>query len=182
MIRVLTVFEVAHAEALRRSRPVLLPSRSGHAVVYIDSRGVPLGMHGTAASREKYNRIISEWLANGRCLPTPAAEVTILHAIDAFRNYAEAYYRHPHGTPTGEWHNFKLALRHLKRLYGRLPEADFGPLKLRALREEMIRPGKESAGWSRTYANRQRPAFATSSSGRSRTRWSRLRSTTGWRP
>jgi len=138
--------------------------RSGLAVVYIDGREIPLGTYNTAASREKYNGVIAEWLANGRRLPTAQEETTVLHVIDAFRKYAEAYYRHPDGTSTGEWENFKLALRHLKRLYGRLPAAEFGPLKLKALREEFIRPQKEEdasgrtterPGWSRSYANRQ---------------------------
>ncbi|HEY8747121.1 MAG TPA: tyrosine-type recombinase/integrase [Tepidisphaeraceae bacterium] len=139
--------------------------QSGQATVYLDGRQILLAAHGTAASREKYNRLIAEWMANGRTLPTAPEEVTILHVIARFSDYAAKYYRHPDGTSTGEYENFKLALRHLKRLYGRLPAADFGPLKLRALREEMIKPRKEkdsttgiektAAGWSRTYANRQ---------------------------
>jgi len=43
---------------------------SGQAVVTIDGRDIYLGKHDTPESRERYDRTIAEWLANGRCLPT----------------------------------------------------------------------------------------------------------------
>ncbi len=46
------------------------------------------------------------------------------------------------GTPTGELDNFRDALRPLRRFYGGTPAKDFGPLALRAVREEMIKSGR----------------------------------------
>ena len=130
--------------------------QSGQAVVYLDGREVLLGKHNTAASREKYNALIAEWLANGRHLPAPADETTILHVIDRFWEHARTYYRHADGTPTGEADNFASALKPLKKLYGRSPATEFGPLKLKALRQQMVSPkDKGGMGWSRTFANRQ---------------------------
>jgi hypothetical protein len=116
--------------------------KSGQAVVYIDGREIPLGTHGTAASREKYNAIIGEWLANGRTLPVPPAEVTMLHFIAGFIKHAEAYYRTPEGQIAPEVQHYKYALKPLRLLYGRSPAADFGPLALKAIREKMIAPQK----------------------------------------
>lgn len=39
---------------------------SGQALVQIDGRRIYLGKHGTEQSRQKYRRIIAEWLRNGR--------------------------------------------------------------------------------------------------------------------
>ena len=40
------------------------------AVVTLDHRDVYLGRYDTPMSREKYDRLIAQWLANGRKLPT----------------------------------------------------------------------------------------------------------------
>ena len=44
----------------------------------------------------------------------------------------------------------RRGIRLLNQLYSRLPAAEFSPLKLRAVRSEMIR-----AGWARSYINKQ---------------------------
>ena len=36
------------------------------ALVTLDGREIYLGLHGTSASRERYDQLIAEWLANGR--------------------------------------------------------------------------------------------------------------------
>lgn len=51
--------------------------------------------------------------------------------------------------PEGELGNYWDALRPLRRLYGRTPAAKFGPVKLAAVRDEMIR-----LGWCRNHINR----------------------------
>jgi hypothetical protein len=45
---------------------------SGQAVVTLDGRDIYLGKHDTPESRREYDRLIAEWLANGRRL-TPGA-------------------------------------------------------------------------------------------------------------
>jgi hypothetical protein len=42
---------------------------SGQAVVTIDGRDFYRGKYGTSQSRDEYDRLITEWLTNGRCLP-----------------------------------------------------------------------------------------------------------------
>src|SRR5262249_29517455 len=99
---------------------------SGLAVVTLDGRDVYLGRWNTRESRAEYNRLIAEWLANGRRLEpsgTINASRTVVEVILAFDKFAEQRY-----PPSGrELENFRLALRPLRELYGHTPVAEFGP-------------------------------------------------------
>src|SRR5947209_313700 len=68
----------------------------------------------------------------------------------AFLQHAEQHYRREDCTPTSELADYKLSLRPLRELYGTLPVADFGPLKLKAVRQKMI-----DAGLSRGVVNQR---------------------------
>jgi len=46
-----------------------LHKASGRAVVSIDGRDFDLGLHGSDESRAVHDRLIAEWLANGRRIP-----------------------------------------------------------------------------------------------------------------
>lgn len=131
----------------RKHRP------SGQAVVTVDGHGFYLGPWRSRSSRDEYDRIIGEWLANGRRLPRSTSAVVndldVNELVARFWPHAQAHYRHPDGTPTSEAANFRDALRPLVRLYGKTLVADFGPLSLRAMRDEMIR-----LGWCRASINR----------------------------
>src|SRR5262245_51744778 len=103
-----------------------------------------LGKYGTPESLAEYHRLVQEWLANNRALPAPPAESpgpTVNELLLAFWRHAEEHYRHPDGTPTGELDNLRHALRPLRRLYGHTRAKEFGPLALRAVREDMIQTG-----------------------------------------
>ncbi len=122
---------------------------SGQAVVTLCGRDVYLGPHGTKVSREEYDRVIAEWVASGRGTAAPGQPaITVVELVAAFLRHADGYYCKPDGTPTGEAGTFKHALRPLTVLYGRTPAADFGPLKLKAVRERML-----SVGWCRKTIN-----------------------------
>jgi integrase len=126
---------------------------SNRAYVTLDGKPVYLGKYGTAASRAKYDRVIGEWLANGRRLapaPTPANPTTVAMVLAAFWQHAQEYHRKPDGTPAGELDNYRQALRPLRRLYAALPVAEFGPIQMKAVRQAMI-----DLGWARTNINHQ---------------------------
>jgi integrase len=134
------------------ARPRKVPSYrlhkpTGQAVVRINGHDQYLGKHGTEASHEAYHRAVAEWLATGQHrLPTPAGTtsppgITVSQLILAFWKHAEQHYRHADGTPTGELDNLRDALRPVRKLYGHTPACDFGPLALRAVREDMVRAG-----------------------------------------
>jgi integrase len=137
---------------------------SGHARVRIAGKDHWLGQHGTPESRARYDALVAEWLARGRAAPPPRSEEeatpspTVAEVVAAFWNHAEAYYRNPDGTPGREQDNFRASLRPVTRLYGDDPAASFGPLKLRAVRGEMVRSGL-SRQTVNSRVNRIRAAF-----------------------
>jgi integrase len=122
-----------YVPAYRQHRP------TGRAVVTLDGRDFYLGTFGTRASKEEYDRLIAEWLANGRQLPGRPADLTVAELIGQYWHHVESYYRHPDGTPTGEVQAMRYALRPLNHLYGTTPVRDFDPASLKTVRELMIR-------------------------------------------
>ena len=134
---------------LRNATPTYRKHKpSGQAVVTLGGRDHYCGPHGTRASHAEFDRLVGEWLANGRRPLAVAADLTVAELVARFWDHAQAYYRHPDGTPTSEQSGYKLAVGVLVRLYGRTPAADFGPLALDAVRRAMI-----AKGWARGSIN-----------------------------
>src|SRR5208283_4891335 len=138
---------------ISNSKPIHIPhyrlhKATGQAVVTLNGKDHYLGKHGSTASKEAYERLITEWLAHHRQLPCPKGGLVISQVILAFLRHAQDYYRKPDGKPTSEIHCLRAALRPLRELFGSLPADEFGPAQLRAVREEMIRKG-----WVRTSIN-----------------------------
>ncbi len=130
----------------RRNPSYRLHKPSGQAVVTIDGRDHYLGKLDSPESREKYHRLVAEWMATERTRPGPAdaqpvADPLVIEIILAFWRHAEGHYRDPDGTPSEELGNIKAALRPLRALYGDTPARNFGPLSLRAVRDRMIADG-----------------------------------------
>jgi integrase len=131
--------------------------QSGQAIVTLtDGLGVRrdflLGEYGSAASKQKYDRLVGEWQAAGRRLTPPenGSGITINELVHRFRDHARRYYRRPDGTPTNEVTEYRYACRPLRELYGLTPAKDFGPLALKTVRERYI-----AAGWCRGLVNRR---------------------------
>ncbi|MFH1417126.1 MAG: tyrosine-type recombinase/integrase [Planctomycetota bacterium] len=122
---------------------------SGQAVVTLNGIDHYLGPWKSKASRVEYERLVGEWLANGRQLPLrdSPASLVIAELIARYWRHAKSYYR-KNGSPTSELSSIREALRPLKRLYGRTRGADFGPLALKTLQRDMI-----GSGWSRNTIN-----------------------------
>jgi len=123
---------------------------SGQGYVRIDGRVIYLGKFGLPETQQRYHQFIAEWMAGGYHLRVQAAEITMVELCSRFRKYAEHYYSGPDGTPGKELHHFTQAFKLLKKFYGRTPAADFGPLALRTVREEMVK-----IGWCRRHVNFQ---------------------------
>jgi hypothetical protein len=67
---------------------------SGQAVVTLNGRDHYLGPWGTKTSSDAYDRLIGEWQANGRCLPTEAgSELSVAELMVAYLRFASEYYR-----------------------------------------------------------------------------------------
>ncbi len=118
-----------------------------------------LGEFDSPESRERYHRIIAEWERRGRHLPPPdfdaaptrrPAAITIVEVVRDYWRWAVDYYRPKHAQALDG------ALTLLRHFYGRTPAAEFGPRKLRLLRDHMIRGGGSCRKpWSRKYINSQ---------------------------
>lgn len=125
---------------------------SGQAVVTIDGKDHYLGPHGTAVSKREYDRLVSEWLQNGRRAPAGpegVAGLTVTELVAQYWQFAKGYYRKG-GKPSGTLDHIKVALRHLKQTYGHTAVADFDPVAYKVVRQKMV-----NEGHSRGYVNRQ---------------------------
>lgn len=125
----------------RRHKP------SGQAVVTINGRDIYLGKWNSSTSRGEYDRLIAEFLANGRRLRNET-EPTVVEVINAYRKFSETYYR-KNGEVTREYGCIKEVLKIVRELYGRKNANEFGPLALKAVRQRMV-----DSGWSRGYINK----------------------------
>src|SRR4051794_38308512 len=90
---------------------------SGQAVVRIDGKDCYLGPYGTPESRAEYDRLIAEWLGNGRSLPaaSPAEGLSVAELILTFWRWAEEHYGPASGPTGGELENVRVALKPLRR-------------------------------------------------------------------
>jgi hypothetical protein len=95
--------------------------------VTLNDRDLYLGRYDTPESRTEYDRVIAEWLVNGRRLPH-ATDLTINELILSYLGFVDGYY-----TST-EPANIRLALRPMRKLYGFALVREFGPLALKAAR------------------------------------------------
>jgi hypothetical protein len=68
-----------------------------------------LGVYGTAASRDAYDRLISEWIAAGRKLWVNPNEIIVNEVVASFRRYAQTYYRDADGSISTEARNYDQA-------------------------------------------------------------------------
>ncbi len=128
---------------------------SGQGFVEIQGHRHYLGRHDRPETRRKYERLIAEWLANGRMLPVEPDVITICEVLARFWTHAETYYRTADGTPSRELENLRYALRPLKNLYGDTPAASFGPRALKTVRNHVVttaRNGRRAP--CRTYINK----------------------------
>src|SRR5262249_4248581 len=148
------VLSCAVTTARRKRRMARTPSvpayrlhrPSGSAVVTLPDgfggrRDVRLGRYDTPESRQEYNRVIGEWLAAGRRLPSTSAPaaLTLNELMLVYWQHAESYYKFTN--ERGDAGCLRSVLRLLRDIYGPTPAAEFTGLRLKACREKMITLG-----------------------------------------
>ncbi len=104
-----------------------------------------LGPYGPPEAEERYKRLVAELLTTGglptdRPAGTPAPGLSVNEVILAYVTFARGYYVKD-GKPTSELPLVRDALRLLREHYGTTPAAEFGPLRLKALRETLVARG-----------------------------------------
>jgi integrase len=129
----------------KKKIPSYLPHpASGQARVRVNGRDVYLGPFGSAESKQAYARFIAENCGNGHAptIAIPAGGMlTIAAMVVKYDDFAQAYYV-KNGVPTDEKYAIKAAVAPLVRLYGDTLAEEFGPKKLKAVRQEIITKGR----------------------------------------
>ena len=112
---------------------------SGQAIVTLSGHDHYLGLHDSPASHSAYERLIAEWLGNGRQLvpPTQLGTLSVSELLAAYLEFAESYYSR-NGKPTSEYVAVRDAMKPVREFYGKIAVRDFGPMALKAVHEKMI--------------------------------------------
>lgn len=118
--------------------PYMLHKATGQARVKIDGKDYYLGAFGSPDSRDQYDALIAEWLAQQ---DPKASRLTIDELAILFVQHCDEYYRKPDGRPTGEATNMRGAIRPLLSLFGSIPCRSFSCRLLKQYREKLIKAG-----------------------------------------
>jgi len=126
--------------------------KNGNDLAYTTVNGTRryLGRFGSCESRDKYAALLVELRTHGGHTKVSQNEITVSEVAARFMEHCNRYYRRTDGQSTREAEQVALALRFIINLYGRTPAAEFGPLRLEAVRGTMI-----DAGHARQYINRE---------------------------
>ena len=129
----------------KKKIPSYLPHpASGQARVRVNGHDIYLGPYGSPESKQAYARFIAENVGNGQAptITIPAGGVlTIAALVVKYDDFAKTYYV-KNGVPTDEKYAIKAAVGPLVRLYGDTLAEDFGPKKLKAVRQEIVAKGR----------------------------------------
>lgn len=121
-----------------------------YAVTHVNGRIYRLGGYETAASQEKFHRLVAEWFASGcsKSFGKPVRNLVIGELVDDYTHHCEAYY----GTgPNSELHRCSreaTVIDILCELYGSLSATEFGPVQFKAVRHRLT-----ERGLSRSFMN-----------------------------
>lgn len=135
------------ARMKKRPPKYCLHKPTGQAYVRLPGNPNPeyLGEYGTAKSHKRYEVLIAKWL--GGTFDADMESLTISRLAILFVDHSRQYYRKD-GQETSEVHSIQTALRPLVKKCGREKVSQFGPRRLKAVRDEMIR-----LDWARTGIN-----------------------------
>ena len=143
----------------RKSNPIpsYLRHSSGQARVRVDGRDILLGEYNSKESRVRYAEIVAQ-VVSGQSVQTPTAKrskpvetdsrLTVNELVAAYLSWADGHYL-KNGKPTSEIHCLKSAVKPLVDLFGFTACDAFGPVALKAVREQMV-----GAGWCRKTVNK----------------------------
>jgi hypothetical protein len=131
-----------HPLPIRHDKP------TDQAYVLIERERHYLGRFGEPGTQTRYDEFLMEWLANGRRLRVEPTDLTVVELVDRFKVYVDGHYLNADGKSSREAKHFDAIFKPQKELYGRIPACEFGPPKLKAVRERFIADGK-----ARKYVN-----------------------------
>ena len=126
--------------------PSYLPHpASGQARVRVNGHDIYLGPYDSPESKQAYARFLAENVGNGQAptitIPTGGV-MTVAALVVKYDDFAQTYYV-KNGVLTDERYAIKAATAPLVRLYGDTLADEFGPKKLKAVRQEIIAKGRK---------------------------------------
>ena len=129
----------------RNRTPSYLPHKQsgrGRAIWY-DASGTRQqkllpGAFDSPESRTAFARLQLELETSPAATVANPAALVMAELLVAYLEHAEQHYRGPDGKPTSTLHEVKIVLRTVRELYAALPVTEFGPLKLKAVRQKWI--------------------------------------------
>ena len=137
---------------------------TGQARVRLGGRDIYLGRWNSKQAREAYGRLLAEVDTAGRSVVEAAQAavaapvgISVAELLAAFLDHAEATYT-KNGRTTSTVATFKRPIQVTRQLYGTTPAAQFGPLRLEAVRKQFINLGL-SRGVANTYTGHVRRFF-----------------------
>jgi integrase len=140
----------------RPNRGPRLPKLRRHStrnLGYVELAGkrLYLGPWGAPETTNRYYELMATWMPTERRRPVApppaeraAAELTVVELAVRFMEHAAGYYG-----PSSSLHTYKAAIRHWRAVAGAERVADFGPKRLRDVRDAMV-----AAGLARPTCNR----------------------------
>jgi integrase len=121
--------------------------RKHFARVTIGDKTIHLGRYDDPDSVTEYKRLIAEWAAGPKVEPAenPAEEATsVVELLAAYLQHAQNYY----ASNPNQVAYIKRLIRIVREIYGDLPVTEFGPMRLKAVRQRFI-----DRGWVRRKVN-----------------------------
>jgi integrase len=115
---------------------------SGQGVVRLDGKDVYCGVYGSTECQSRYLKAISDWVDRGKQAAKPeqdraaTGDITVNELLLGFLRHAAGHYI-KNGKPTGEVTNVKYAIRHAREMFGSTLAREFGPRRLKTLRERL---------------------------------------------
>src|SRR5260370_22308688 len=134
-----------------------LHRQSGQAIVtlpdgYGHRRDVLLGPFGSTKSKHLYHHVLAEWEAAGRRLKNQTSRrgLAVAELLRDYLRFAEGHYKPSDRGVCAEVEALKAAFKVTRELFAEELAADFGPKKLKDVRNAMV-----EKGWCRKYVNHQ---------------------------
>ena len=106
------------------------------ARVTLSGKDFLLGEYGSKESRQKYNRLLAEWLVSNqsKTFGVPEKELLMVELLASYLKSMKKYYGE--GTES-EFRRIKPAVAAMRSLYGSEPASSFGAMQFKAVREHI---------------------------------------------
>ncbi len=119
-----------------------LHKASGQARLIINGRHVYLGKYNSPESRQRYARLLAEmsqpgWDTAPITEDASKSQLLVLEVLVRYLEHAEGYYS-DNGKPGKEFRAMVDAVSPVNEFYGDMIANEFGPLKLKTIRQHMI--------------------------------------------